>query len=120
MAKDNNPNSNKFKVSPWLVYTAILLIFLAISVLTGGSNFQEPAQMKSSDFNSFLEKGQIEKVIILNKKVAEIYLSETALKDKANKKIAKDVFDRPNKGPHYTFIIGDVGNFEKKLEIRLI
>ena len=117
MAKDNNPNSNKFKVSPWLVYAAILLIFLAISVLTGGSNFQEPAQMKSSDFNSFLEKGQIEKVIILNKKVAEIYLSEAALKDKANKKIAKDVFDRPNKGPHYTFIIGDVGNFEKKLEI---
>ncbi|MBP6758061.1 MAG: ATP-dependent zinc metalloprotease FtsH [Flavobacterium sp.] len=117
MAKDNNPNSNKFKVSPWLVYTAIILIFLTISVLTGGSNFQEPAQMKSSDFNSFLEKGQIEKVIILNKKVAEIYLSEAALKEKVNKKIAKDVFDRPNKGPHYTFIIGDVGNFEKKLEI---
>ncbi len=117
MAKDNKPNSNNFKVSPWLIYTAILLIFLTISVLTGGSNFQEPAQMKSSDFNSFLEKGQIEKVIILNKKVAEIYLTETALKDKVNKKIAKDVFDRPNKGPHYTFIIGDVGNFEKKLEI---
>jgi hypothetical protein len=27
MAKDNNPTPNKFKVSPWLVYTAILLIF---------------------------------------------------------------------------------------------
>jgi len=117
MAKDNNPNSNKFKVSPWLVYTAILLIFLFISYVTGGSSFQEPAQMKSSDFNSFLEKGQIEKVIIRNKKVAEIYLNKAALKDKANKKVAKDVFDQPNKGPHYTFIIGDVGNFEKKLDL---
>ncbi len=117
MAKDNNPNSNNFKVSPWLVYTAILLIFLFISYMTGGSSFQEPAQMKSSDFNSFLEKGQIEKVIIRNKKVAEIYLSKAALQDKANKKVAKDVFDQPNKGPHYTFIIGDVGNFEKKLDL---
>ena len=49
MAKDNKPNSNNFKVSPWLVYTAILLIFLTISFLTGGSSFQEPAQLKSSD-----------------------------------------------------------------------
>ena len=117
MAKDNNPNSNKFKVSPWLVYTAILLIFLFISYITGGSSFQEPAQMKSSDFNSFLEKGQIERVIIRNKKVAEIYLSKAALQDKANKKVSKDVFDQPNKGPHYTFIIGDVGNFEKRLDL---
>ncbi|SHG96831.1 cell division protease FtsH [Flavobacterium fluvii] len=117
MAKDNNPNSNKFKVSPWLVYASILLIFLFISYITGGSSFQEPAQMKSSDFNSFLEKGQIEKVIIRNKKVAEIYLSKAALQNKANKKVAKDVFDQPNKGPHYTFIIGDVGNFEKKLDV---
>ena len=117
MAKDNNPNSNNFKVSPWLVYTAILLIFLFISYITGGSSFQEPAQMKSSDFNSFLEKGQIERVIIRNKKVAEIYLSKAALQDKANKKVSKDVFDQPNKGPHYTFIIGDVGNFEKRLDL---
>ena len=55
MAKENNPNSNKFKVSPWLVYTAILLIFLGISFVTGGSSFQEPAQLTSSKFNSYLD-----------------------------------------------------------------
>ena len=52
MAKDNRPNSNNFKVSPWLIYTAILLIFLTISFFTGGSNFQEPAQLKSSDIDT--------------------------------------------------------------------
>ncbi len=31
--------------------------------------------------------------------------------------MSKDVFDQPNKGPHYTFIIGDVGNFEKRLDL---
>jgi len=116
MAKDNNPNSNKFKVSPWLIYSAILLIFLTISFLTGGSSFQEPAQLTSSNFNSYLEKGQIEKVIIYNKSEAEVFLSPSALKNPANKKVAKDVFDRPNKGPHYTFSIGNDQLFQNKLE----
>ena len=116
MAKDNNPNSNKFKVSPWLIYTAILLIFLFISFITGGSSFQEPAQLTSSNFNSYLEKGEIEKVIVYNKAEAEVFLTAAALNNAANKKVAKDVFDRPNKGPHYTFIIGNDQLFQTKLE----
>jgi cell division protease FtsH len=116
MAKDNNPNSNKFKVSPWLIYAGILLIFLFISFITGGSNFSEPAQLTSSSFNSYLEKGQIEKVIVYNKAEAEVFLSAAALKDPANKKVAKDLFDQANKGPHYTFIIGNDQLFQTKLE----
>ncbi len=116
MAKDNNPNSNKFKVSPWLIYAGILLIFLFISFITGGSNFSEPAQLTSSSFNSYLEKGQIEKVIVYNKSEAEVFLSAAALKDPANKKVANDLLDRPNKGPHYTFIIGNDQLFQTKLE----
>ena len=116
MAKDNNPNSNKFKVSPWLIYTAILLIFLFISFATGGSSLQEPAQLTSSKFNNYLEKGQVEKVIVYNKTEAEVYLTATALKDKAHEKVSKDVFDRPNKGPHYTLEIGNDQIFQNKLE----
>jgi cell division protease FtsH len=116
MAKDNNPNPNKFKVSPWLIYTAILLIFLFISFITGGSNFQEPSQLTSSKFNSYLEKGQIEKVIVYNKTEAEVFLNTEALKDPVHKKVAKDVLDRPNKGPHYSFDIGNDQIFQTKLE----
>ena len=116
MAKDNNPNTNKFKVSPWLIYSAILLIFLFISFITGGSSFEEPAQLTSSNFNAYLEKGEIAKVIVYNKAEAEVFLTPTALKNPANKKVAKDVFDRPNKGPHYTFIIGNDQLFQTKLE----
>ncbi|MDD2820195.1 MAG: ATP-dependent zinc metalloprotease FtsH [Flavobacterium sp.] len=116
MAKDNNPNSNKFKVSPWLIYTAILLIFLFISFATGGTSLQEPAQLTSSKFNNYLEKGQIEKVIVYNKNEAEVYLTAAALKEKIHSKLAKDVFDRPNKGPHYTLEIGNDQIFQTKLE----
>ncbi|PKB17924.1 ATP-dependent zinc metalloprotease FtsH [Flavobacterium sp. 5] len=116
MAKDNNPNSNNFKVSPWLVYTAIILIFLGISFATGGSNFQEPAQLTSSKFNSYLEKGQIDKVIVYNKSEAEVFLNQKALSDPEHKKVAKDILDRPNKGPHYSFDIGNDQIFQTKLE----
>lgn len=116
MAKENNPNSNNFKVSPWLVYTAIILIFLGISFATGGSNFQEPAQLTSSKFNSYLEKGQIEKVIVYNKSEAEVFLNPKALSDPEHKKVAKDILDRPNKGPHYSFDIGNDQIFQTKLE----
>ena len=94
---NNNPNSNKFKVSPWLIYTAILLIFLFISFISGGSSFQEPAQLTSSNFNSYLEKGEIEKVIVYNKSEAEVFLTAAALKNAANKKVANDVFNRPKR-----------------------
>jgi cell division protease FtsH len=113
---NNNPNSNKFKVSPWLIYTAIPLIFLFISFISGGSSFQEPAQLTSSNFNSYLEKGEIEKVIVYNKSEAEVFLTAAALKNAANKKVANDVFNRPNKGPHYTFVIGNDQLFQTKLE----
>ena len=116
MAKENNPNPNKFKVSPWLIYTAILLIFLFISFITGGSSLNEPGQLTSSKFNDYLEKGQIEKVIVYNKTEAEVFLNAAALKDPAHKKVSKDVFDRPNKGPHYTFDIGNDQIFQNKLE----
>ncbi|SDX24175.1 ATP-dependent zinc metalloprotease FtsH [Flavobacterium degerlachei] len=116
MAKDNNPTPNKFKVSPWLVYTAILLIFLFISFITGSSSLQEPAQLTSSKFNVFLEKGQIERVVVYNKTEAEVFLKPEALKAKEHQKVAKDLFDRPNKGPQYTFEIGNDELFQTKLE----
>ncbi|MEM0575693.1 ATP-dependent zinc metalloprotease FtsH [Flavobacterium polysaccharolyticum] len=116
MAKENNPNSNKFKISPWLIYAAILIIFLLINFATGGSSLQEASQLTSSKFNDYLEKGQIEKVIVYNKSEAEVFLNAAALKEATHQKVAKDVFDRPNKGPHYTLEIGNDQIFQTKLE----
>ncbi len=116
MAKDNNPNPNKFKVSPWLVYTGILLIFLFISFITGSSNFQEPAPLTPPNFDIILEKGQVQKVIVSNKTEAEVYLTPAALKLKEHEKVAKDMLGNISKGPQYTFEIGSDQIFQSKLE----
>jgi cell division protease FtsH len=117
MAKNNNPNPNNFKVSPWLIYAALALVFLFINFITNGSSLPaDPIKLQQPQFNTILEKGQIEKIIIFNKKEAEIYLSAAALKDPANKKIAKNLLEQPNKGPHYKLSLGDSQIFERKLE----
>ncbi|MET0759527.1 MAG: ATP-dependent zinc metalloprotease FtsH [Flavobacterium sp.] len=116
MAKDNNPTPNKMKINPWLIYGAVALIFLFISFMTGGSSFQEPLKTSTAKFNDYLEKGQVEKVIVYNKTEAEVYLTAVALKEKTHKAVAKDLLNRPNKGPHYSFDIGNDEIFQNKLE----
>jgi cell division protease FtsH len=116
MATEKNPNPKKIKINPWIIYSAAILIFLFISFITGGSSFDEPLKTSSSKFNEYLEKGQIEKVIVYNKTEAEVYLTATALKESTHKAVAKDLLNRPNKGPHYIFDIGNDEIFQNKLE----
>jgi cell division protease FtsH len=116
MATENNQNPKKIKINPWLIYGAVALIFLFISFITGGSSFEEPLKTSSSKFNEYLEKGQVEKVIVYNKMEADVYLTAAALKEANHKVVAKDLLNRPNKGPHYTFDIGNDEIFQNKLE----
>ena len=110
----NEKKSNNFKINPWWIYGTLITIFLALSFFNG-DGFKDPAMISSSKFDELLNKGEIEKVIVYNKVQAEAYLTKAALNDKANKKVAKDVFGKANAGPHYTFEIADAQNFENKL-----
>ncbi len=99
------------------MYGLIILIFLGISYATGGSSFQEVAKTSSSKFNTYLENGDVQKVIVYNKTEAEVYLTKEALAKPMYKGVAKDLLNRPNiKGPHYVFDIGNDEIFQKKLE----
>ena len=111
--------SNNLKFSPWWIYGALIVVFLLLNVFSG-SNFQEVGKITSSKFNAMLDNGKVEKVIVFNKTEAEVYLTEAAMKDKDNKKIATDVLGRVNKGPHYSFEIGNDELFQKKLEEALV
>jgi cell division protease FtsH len=46
------------------------LLSFIYQLVTGSSSLQEPAQLTSSKFNGFLEKGQ---VIVYNKTEAEVF-----------------------------------------------
>jgi cell division protease FtsH len=113
MANEKKPNN--FKISPWLIYAAVIIGFFALNYF-GGSGFQDTTKISYSKFNEYLNKGQIEKVIIYNKTEGEAYLTKEALKDKANAKVAKDMMGSVNKGPHYSFDIGNDEVFQNNIE----
>lgn len=112
MSENKKPSGLKF--SPWWISGAIIVMFIVLN-LFNTSSLQDPTKISSSKFDELLNQGQIEKVIVFNKVQGEAYLTAAAQKDKANKKVAKDVFGNLNKGPHYTFEIADAQNFENKL-----
>ncbi len=114
MSKDNKPN--KLKVSPWFIYGGILLLLVAVNYFGGTSSWNDPKPISLSNFYNFLDKGEVQRVTS-NKSTAEVYLKPEALKNKEHEKVQKDMFDNPNKGPHYTVVIGDKNDlFTKKLD----
>ncbi|AWI26699.1 ATP-dependent zinc metalloprotease FtsH [Flavobacterium pallidum] len=115
MSKDNIPSPKKVRFNPMWIYLSVIAVILFIYV-TGDNAIKDPSKITSSSFNEFLDKGLIAKVVV-NKTQADIYLNDTALKDKYFAKVAKDVFGNPNKGPH--LFLDEIGNdelFQKKLE----
>jgi cell division protease FtsH len=118
MAKDNNPNPNKMKISPWILYVSVIFVFIFIALNSGGNALDEDhSKISLPKFDMLLEKGQIDRVIISAKTEGEVYLTAAAQKDPANKAVTRDFLGRTNTGPHYTFDIGNDEIFQKKLEI---
>ncbi len=113
MANEKKPNN--FKISPWWIYAGLIILFFALNFI-GGSSFQDATKISSSKFNEYLDKGEIEKVIVYNKTEGEAYLTAVALKEKAHNKVAKDMLGNANKGPHYSFDIGNDEVFQNKIE----
>ena len=113
MANEKKPFN--FKFSPWMIYVLVIIGFFGLNYM-GGSGFQDTTKISYSKFNEYLNKGQIEKVIIYNKTEGEAYLTANALKDKSNEKVAKDFMGKMNKGPHYSFDIGNDEVFQNNVE----
>lgn len=113
MSENKKPSGLKF--SPWWIYAALISGLIALNYF-GGAGFQDTTKISYSKFNEYLNKGQIEKVIIYNKTEGEAYLTAAALKDKSNAKVAKDMLGNVNKGPHFTFDIGNDEVFQNNIE----
>jgi cell division protease FtsH len=111
------PKKNSFKFNPWWIYGVITAIFVTMW-FSGQSRWVEPSKTSVSKFYEFLNANQVEKVEIINDKTVEVYLKKVALSEKEHLKIPKkNVLEKPNLGPHYTFqIANNSENFQAKLD----
>ena len=70
------------------------------------------------EFNQrMLQEGKVEKIVIVNKGKAYIYIKKEFLPEEQFKDVSKKTFgNTPNYGPHYYFEIGSVETFSKDLK----
>ena len=114
MSKEIKPTN--FKFNPWWIYGIVATIFIAMWV-SGESRWVEPTKTSVSKFYEFLDANQVEKVIVYNKKTAEVFLKKEATSQKVHSKLPKqDFLGKPNLGPHYVLEIGNDEIFQNKLD----
>jgi cell division protease FtsH len=110
--KNNIPKFNFY----W-VYGIVFVILISI-------NFFNPMnsgilKTNYSEFKQFIEKTQVRKIEVINKKEARVYIyaEELELPPHREKNIPKkSVFGGPNNGPHYSFNIPNNETFSTYLE----
>ena len=95
------------------IYGIMLVAFVAIQYYTSSGTPVETSWQEVK--NTMLKNGDVDKVVVVNKSQADIYLKEASY-DKYKSKLSTG-FGAPAKvGPHFFFTIGSVDVFEKNLE----
>ena len=113
MAEQNKkPEINKPKFSAYWIYALVILIFFGIQLFGGGS-WNQPAKTTQSEFENYLKNGDVEKVEVINKKVAKVFLTKEARDKEIHTKNKPKNFMAPGTNdPAYEFEFGDLQNFE--------
>nr|WP_317630877.1 ATP-dependent zinc metalloprotease FtsH [uncultured Flavobacterium sp.] len=115
MAKNNKNNSTKVKISPWIIYAAIILALVAIN-FAGGSSFQDSKPTTIAKFYQYLDNGDVDKVVF-NKSTAKVFLNKEALASDRFPDVEKENFlKKENTGPHFVLDIGSQESFQNNLE----
>jgi len=100
------------KLNPYWIYGIAIIIFLVIQYFSFGggpveTNWQEVK-------NTMLAQHDIEKIVVINREEAQIYLKEDSYED-YKEKLTKGMNPPSEYGPHFFFTIGSVETFEDNL-----
>ncbi len=111
-------NKNKLKFNSYWVYAIIITILLGMSMFGGDNSWQSVSKTNISDFERFLNEGDVEEIIVVNQKLAKVKLNSYGLEKNVHKNVkSKNILGQENtSGPHYEFEVGNLELFQRKLE----
>ena len=111
-------NKNKLKFNSYWVYAIIITILLGMSMFGGDNSWQSISKTNISDFERFLNEGDVEEIIVVNQKLAKVTLNSYGLEKNIHKNVkSKNILGQENtSGPHYEFEVGNLELFQRKLE----
>ncbi|MCG8183658.1 ATP-dependent zinc metalloprotease FtsH [Tenacibaculum piscium] len=110
---DKKKNAPKFTFNSFWIYVPILVILIGLSFLN--SSNLGTRNISKNEFNKILQQNDIQKIVIENNNVAQIFLKAEAEKKEAHKKITTSPFYRKG-APLYTYNFGDLQNFENEIK----
>jgi len=112
-AKPKKAGESKFSFNIYWVYVVIAISFIAMTFLPSIS--EDSRTLNDQSFRQIILDKDVEKLVVVNKEIAEIYLNKEALeKEKYAQFKEKPLIGV--QGAHYTYQIGDLQNFEKNLD----
>lgn len=105
----------KPRFNTYWIWAALIMLFIGINIF-GGNKWAQPTKTTQAEFEKYLAEGDVERVVIINKKKAEIYLTSEARDKEEHRENASDKFITPNPGDaSYQFEFGDLQNFENNI-----
>ena len=114
MSKDKNPKP--FKFNAYWVYGIVIGLFIVFNFFSGGIGPTNGQTTTPSKFFKYLKDGDVQKVEIVNKREALVYLTEKAVKKEIHSKTQTQQLIPLGTTPNYKFEFGDVQLFQKQLE----
>ena len=114
----NKKNTNQTKNTSYWMYGLIISIFIIFTYVGNSDNFKSTKKINISTFEKYLNSSEVSKITIINKTLAEVTLTDNALLNEVHKDVSKTNFlgQRNIIGPHYTFEVGDLELFQRRLE----
>ena len=115
---DKKKNTNQIKNTSYWMYGLIISIFVIFTYVGNSDNFKSTKKINISTFEKYLNSSEVSKITIINKTLAEVTLTDNALLNEVHKDVSKTNFlgQRNTIGPHYTFEVGDLELFQRRLE----
>ncbi len=112
--KKNTQNKNTIKTPKfnfYWIYGIIFALFIGYQFLNSGN--MSSKNLSQNEFETILSENDIEKILIVNKDVADIYIKNEALEKEKHKKNKGSLYSANT--PMYYYNFGDLQNFEKEL-----
>ena len=117
MAKKEKTPNKKSNISAYWLYGLIAVFFISMSYFNN-DRMTNDQRINISTFERFLNDDEVERVLVINKSLAQVTIKDDALQTSKHKGArSTDFLGRSNaKGPHYQFEVGNLEIFQTKLE----
>ncbi|MFT6996316.1 MAG: ATP-dependent metalloprotease FtsH [Cryomorphaceae bacterium] len=98
------------------IYAIIGVVLISLNLFNFSGNM---TGISLPEFEEMIKDGEVKRVVIYNKQLAEVFLTESALSNEEHSKRIKQplISGAENTGPHYKFDIGPSESFQEKLDV---